>query len=258
MCGVYKITNTINGLFYIGSTGQTFRKRWYQHRYQLRNKEHGNPHLQNAWNLYGEDKFEFSVLQVCPKEMCLDVEQDTIDTLKPDYNIAKYTRPVVLDINGVPMSIADASKEFGTSKNLIRTRNYRGWKSDDLVLAKNEKKPPIEIDGVFKSIRGWAKLSGVCKTSIQVRLKQGWSVKDAVFTPANDLARVKVTAFGQTLGVTQWARKTGISRDKIQYRLDKGISPELIFTDESLKGSLPCRKRKKSPSSTTPNSTPES
>ena len=51
--GVYKITNMVNGLFYISSS-KDIHTRWKQHKKNLRNGDHNNTHLQNAWNLYGE------------------------------------------------------------------------------------------------------------------------------------------------------------------------------------------------------------
>lgn len=59
---IYRITNIITGKFYIGSTNNyAHRKR--QHLHDLRNKHHGNTHLQSAWNKYGSSAFEFEVLE---------------------------------------------------------------------------------------------------------------------------------------------------------------------------------------------------
>ena len=55
-----KHKNTEN--IYVGQTTQHIKKRWGQHRYDLRNNCHHNPHLQNAWNKYGENAFVFEIL----------------------------------------------------------------------------------------------------------------------------------------------------------------------------------------------------
>lgn len=60
--GIYKITCTANGKVYIGSTTD-MRKRWRAHRSDLRNNKHHNRHLQGAWNKYGNQFFEFEVLE---------------------------------------------------------------------------------------------------------------------------------------------------------------------------------------------------
>lgn len=83
--GVYKITNLIDGKFYVGSTGKSFTQRWYQHRRTL---PKGKTHLARAYQKYGPENFEFSILEVCVnREDCIPREQYYIDNLKPEYNI---------------------------------------------------------------------------------------------------------------------------------------------------------------------------
>lgn len=86
-CGVYQVKNRVNGKLYIGSTTTPFSVRFGHHKSNLRHNKHGNPHLQNAWNKYGESSFEFSVLEVCDKPRCFVREQFYIDTLSPVYNV---------------------------------------------------------------------------------------------------------------------------------------------------------------------------
>ena len=59
---VYQIVNVINDKKYIGQTIQHPSVRWSEHKYKLGRGLHDNPHLQYAWNKYGKDAFEFSVL----------------------------------------------------------------------------------------------------------------------------------------------------------------------------------------------------
>ena len=61
--GVYCIRNTTNGKLYVGSAAVSFKARWNSHRNALRRGEHAAKHLQSSWNKYGEDKFEFLVLE---------------------------------------------------------------------------------------------------------------------------------------------------------------------------------------------------
>ena len=61
--GIYVITNSIDGKVYIGSTIRNFRKRWREHRNLLKDGNHGNVHLQRAWNKYGEENFQFEILE---------------------------------------------------------------------------------------------------------------------------------------------------------------------------------------------------
>lgn len=72
---IYKIINTINGKFYVGSTTNT-RERFRTHRKRLRNNRHHSKHLQAAWNKYGEASFVFHVIESVPEEQSLQAAED--------------------------------------------------------------------------------------------------------------------------------------------------------------------------------------
>lgn len=84
-CGIYKITNVINGKFYIGSSGN-LKNRCSIHFAHLRRNSHSNKHLQNSYNKYGENNFIFSIVEECEKDKLIELEQKYIDTLRPQYN----------------------------------------------------------------------------------------------------------------------------------------------------------------------------
>lgn len=81
MSGIYLIRNVINNKVYVGSTGKSygFETRWLRHRADLRGNCHQSPHLQNAWNKYGENNFEFMILEQCDDNMLIIREQHWID-----------------------------------------------------------------------------------------------------------------------------------------------------------------------------------
>lgn len=84
---IYQIKNIKNGKRYIGSTKDR-KGRWRKHKGSLKNNEHHNPHLQNAWNKYGEKAFEFSVIETIQNQGNLfDREQYYLDKEDPEYNI---------------------------------------------------------------------------------------------------------------------------------------------------------------------------
>ncbi len=80
--GIYKITCTTTGKFYIGSAVDLCHRR-AQHLYALRNNQHHTQHLQNAWNKYGEEAFTFEVLELVLPVFQVEREQYWLDTLKP-------------------------------------------------------------------------------------------------------------------------------------------------------------------------------
>lgn len=72
--GIYKITNVINGMMYVGSAFH-INRRWNFHKSALNLRRHKNKYLQNAWNKYSENAFEFSILELCEKDHLLFREQ---------------------------------------------------------------------------------------------------------------------------------------------------------------------------------------
>ena len=84
MKGIYKIINIADGKYYVGRSVNVER-RMKRHRFHLRGNYHDNSHLQNAWNKYGEDKFNFFLLEVVrcgsTKEL-LTIEQNYLDIAK--------------------------------------------------------------------------------------------------------------------------------------------------------------------------------
>lgn len=77
--GIYEIYNTVTKKRYIGSTTRDFKKRWGGHRHRLRKNKHHSKHLQNTWNKYGEDNFEFRIIEFCKPEHCIQREQWWMD-----------------------------------------------------------------------------------------------------------------------------------------------------------------------------------
>lgn len=76
---IYKIRNVTNGKFYVGSTVDS-RVRFQAHRRNLKAGKHQSPHMQAAWNKYGEDCFKFEVVEhIANPEDLLKAEQVWLD-----------------------------------------------------------------------------------------------------------------------------------------------------------------------------------
>ena len=85
ICGIYKITNTITGDFYIGSS-KDVKKRWESHKWPSKwNKCPNNP-MYLDMKKYGVDKFEFQVIEEVEEDSLKEAEQKFIEILKPTYN----------------------------------------------------------------------------------------------------------------------------------------------------------------------------
>ncbi len=86
---IYSIKNIKNNNEYIGSA-RSFKKRIACHKKQLKANSHHSIYLQRAWIKYGEEYFEFSVLEnVDLKENLIKREQFWIDNSQSKYNMCK-------------------------------------------------------------------------------------------------------------------------------------------------------------------------
>ena len=85
ICAVYKITNTITGDFYIGSS-KDVKHRWMQHKCPSKWNDNSNSPMYIDMRKYGKDKFVFEVLEEVEPDKLKETEQYFIETLKPTYN----------------------------------------------------------------------------------------------------------------------------------------------------------------------------
>lgn len=129
--GIYGIRNLINNKIYVGKTGMNFGDRWDSHRSLLNNGKHDNPYLQRAWDKYGQDNFEFIVIEDCNVDELSDREKYYIKLYKDmglaynihdggdeGYNLGKHlsdkTKRKIGEknrINGIGRKASDETKE---------------------------------------------------------------------------------------------------------------------------------------------------
>jgi len=85
LTGIYKIE--INEHIYIGSASKGFEKRWKLH---LKDLLGPNSHHSYKMQKYFDEcqNINFSIIELCEPEKCIEREQYYIDTLKPDMNIS--------------------------------------------------------------------------------------------------------------------------------------------------------------------------
>ena len=85
ICGIYKITNTVTGDFYIGSS-KDVKERWTAHKRQSVWKNCPNNPMYLDMQNYGVDKFEMQIIAEVEPEELKEIEQQFIEKLKPTYN----------------------------------------------------------------------------------------------------------------------------------------------------------------------------
>ncbi len=73
--GIYFIINLYTGMIYVGSA-INFKERRRNHYKALNGNYHGNKYLQAAWNIYGEEAFQFTIVEIVEDvSRLLEIEQ---------------------------------------------------------------------------------------------------------------------------------------------------------------------------------------
>jgi group I intron endonuclease len=156
-CGIYKITNLLNGRIYIGSS-INIKKRENQHFGKLNKNKHDNQFLQNDYNKCGEDNFKFEIiLETDCEELLFDFEQNYLDEYydkqKQCYNInpiaakppsskgrkhSEETKKKISEGNkGKTLSEDHKRKLFEANVNKPRSEDTRNKISESLTGEKN-------------------------------------------------------------------------------------------------------------------------
>ncbi len=143
---IYSIKSKINGKFYIGLTNN-WKNRKRQHFCGLRNNKHDNSYLQNHYNKYGPDCFEFEIIEEYDNEFLPEREQYWIKYYnsfnrefgfnlttggeKPEFseetrqkisqNKKNKQKLYVYDLNGNLINIFNSIIECASKLNLNRT-----------------------------------------------------------------------------------------------------------------------------------------
>jgi group I intron endonuclease len=91
--GVYFIKNKVTNKCYVGSSINIYR-RWTTHRRELARGKHHSAYLQNSYNKYGKDAFEFLLAESSfdTKEMAVLEAKwiDRLDAIKNGYNVNPF------------------------------------------------------------------------------------------------------------------------------------------------------------------------
>jgi group I intron endonuclease len=155
--GIYIITNTANDKIYIGSAFN-LSSRMASHKYTLKNNKHKNPHLQSAYNLYGEDKFLFEILEfVEDKNKILEREQHYLD-----FYLA-YDRKIGYNICKIAGNTSGVKPSKETRRRMSEAAKNRAYKP----MPEHQKKLLSEMfSGVGKKI-DWSIVKAIRETYSQ-------------------------------------------------------------------------------------------
>jgi group I intron endonuclease len=153
--GIYKIVNLINGKSYIGLTTISFIDRYRSHNKRLKKNNHVNCYLQNSYNKYGSDNFEFSVIEVLNtddieifkekeilniknfKGLGVTLYNQTLGGDSNKYSKVVYMYKIVYNFNKVVFKFI---KKYNKIKDVAEDLNYRKNHIHDVISAKTNPK----------------------------------------------------------------------------------------------------------------------
>lgn len=154
--GIYTIKNLKDNKIYIGKSIE-IKKRITAHKYRLRNNKHVNTHLQNAWNKYGEDNFEFNIKEICEIKLLSLREKFWIDLYNSNnpeygYNLIIPDNNTYRHSNETKIKMSKAS--LGKSKSAKHRRN--------MVIVRSKPIFQYDLDKIL--IKEWESATLAAKT----------------------------------------------------------------------------------------------
>ena len=111
-CGIYGIKNIKSNKTYIGQSIH-IENRFSGHKSKLRKCLHRNSHLQSSWNKYGEENFEFFIIEKCSVSRLTEREQFHLDSINKDY---RYNKGNCVDCPARGVPISDSHKKSISEK----------------------------------------------------------------------------------------------------------------------------------------------
>ncbi len=84
--GIYRITNTVNGHFYIGQS-RNIKRRWYLHKNNATKTKKHYTVLEKAFKKYGIEAFAFEIIEFCSVDDLDSREMFYISKMHPQYNM---------------------------------------------------------------------------------------------------------------------------------------------------------------------------
>lgn len=147
--GIYCILNIQTKKFYIGSS-KDILKRFNNHKFYLNKNKHINKKLQNSWNKYKSNNFDFFIIEEC--DNYIEREQYYLNKYKPNingYNISNSSSGG--NIYGLlsendKIKFKEKCKKIGNKNGMFNKKHNK----DSILLMKNKSIGRYSIEWYIK------------------------------------------------------------------------------------------------------------
>lgn len=197
-CGVYTITNAINGKMYVGSTASSFLERWRSHAKSLKKGNHHSSKLQRAVNKYGILNFKFEILDITLKEHATSIERYWFNNLNPvklGYNVSN-------SVNGGCLGCKMSSKHRKIIAKVNKNNNH-------FLNYKHSEKSKTQIKGSTKKF--YENDSEYVKDLKEQRRKNVIVLNKTVFNKLNKIPIVQIDLKTNEI-IKEWESATDASK----------------------------------------------
>lgn len=165
--GIYVVTNKETGKKYVGKS-LNIKVRWSRHKYNLRDNIHWNIEMQQDYNFYGDDIFNFEIIHEMPlsttDEVLCEMEVEYIEKLNT-FNDGYNETLGGIGNKGRTFS-EEARANMGSG---LRGKNHT--EESKASISKNKKKR-FYIDGeLFLGMDATAEKLGISKYQLLKRLR---------------------------------------------------------------------------------------
>jgi group I intron endonuclease len=183
--GIYRITNTITGVFYIGSSVD-IKRRWTEHRNTLSAGRHFNTRLQASWIKHGPTVFTFEVIEYCIESELINREQSWLDTTATQDRYNQLPKAFShLGAKRSPETIERMRVSFKTRKR--PGPHTAAHKANIAAALKGKKRTPEQVHAMKERMRGIPLPKSALQASIVTRAGRTYRHTDE--------ARRKMSAF---------------------------------------------------------------
>ena len=174
ICCVYKLTNTVTGKFYVGSTFNLHTRMKY-HRYS--HKKNPNKALGSDIAKYGWNAFRVDVLEECTRENVRDRERFYIESLRAvelGYNLTKATKygDLMRDMNARNWKNPEYREKRSRQSSDVQKRRL----SDPAYLAEKSEQLKRYTDSIKKPVGMYSKDGELLRTFGGIREAERWLI----------------------------------------------------------------------------------